>query len=844
MTRRLLIDATHSEETRVAVVDDNYLEEFDYENKVRKQLKGNIFLAKVTRVEPSLQAAFVDYGGNRHGFLPFSEIHPDYFRIPVEDREALQAELAEEAEKQRAAEEEEDSEDNGDDIDEDDADADDSDDEDDADDEDEEQSDDDSDGPNTKKNRRGRGRSNRRGKYGRGRGNRRGRAAKSKSVEVVGGDDDGGPVARPHLRKKYKIQEVIKRGQIMLIQVSKEERGNKGAAVTTYLSMAGRYCVLMPNSPRAGGVSRKIPSFKERKRMRSILNELKISDGMSVIVRTAGVGRTKAEIKRDLDYLTRLWENTREKTLSSSAPELIHEEANLIKRTIRDLYTRDIEEVLVAGEEGHKEAKDFMKMMIPSHARRVKLYKDDKIPLFHRYQIESQISAIADPTAPMKSGGYLVINPTEALVSIDVNSGRATKERHIEETALNTNLEAADEVARQLRLRDLGGLVVIDFIDMEDNRNNRKVQKRMRDALSKDRARIQVGRISNFGLMELSRQRLNPSLTESQFHQCHHCQGVGYVRTLESTTLSLIRELEEEGIRDRTDEVCVKVTNEVALYILNNKRPMLAEIEERYGFTVTIEASDEMTSGQYKIEPLKDGGDRQDDRDKSTARHTGRDQESQGKKRGKRGGRKRGSHRDFENNDRKDQKASDEQDDKMSGKDSGKKRQDKNATRDDSQGAKKDDKKGKGRSSRSSSKEKKDADSKEEEDSSKKDKATRSKKSNSSDGQKTGRGKSKSEDKSGESDTGKPSKQSTSKSDAESGSKSDSKSGNDNESEKSADRKKATKKNKPEDSKSHPDEKVTVLPDTKDTAKKKQDKKKSASSDGSGRKGWWQRLVD
>ncbi|MFP4314276.1 MAG: Rne/Rng family ribonuclease, partial [Alphaproteobacteria bacterium] len=588
MTKRMLIDATHDEETRVAVVDDknNRLLEFDYENKYRKPLKGSIFLAKVTRVEPSLQAAFVNFGGNRHGFLPFSEIHPDYYRIPISDREALieeqEALLAEEEEKREAEEEKGDDQisDVNDDLDEEDDDLDEieainadgaagdnnvddvekgeaksgqgrgrkiskkSDDESENGDDEtqaeaseaEEDTDTDNDNEDSENNGNRRGRyNNRRGRRGgRGRGNGRHRRAahSSQRVEVLGGteyedDNSGAERFRFNLRRQYKIQEVIKRGQIMLVQASREERGNKGAAVTTYLSLPGRYGVLMPNSPRSGGVSRKIAKYEDRQRMRKILKDLDVPKGMSVILRTAGVARTKTEIKRDVDYLMRLWNDIRELTLQSSAPALIYEEADLIKRAVRDLYTRDVEEVQVAGDEGYKTARKFMKMMIPSHVKKVKDYKDEKIPLFHKYGVENQISEMSETTARLKSGGYLVINPTEALVSIDVNSGRATKERHIEETALNTNMEAAEEVARQLRLRDLGGLVVVDFIDMEDRRNNARVERKLKEALSQDRARIQIGRISSFGLLEMSRQRLNPSLTEAQFDTCDKCEGRG-----------------------------------------------------------------------------------------------------------------------------------------------------------------------------------------------------------------------------------------------------------------------------------------------------------------------------
>lgn len=683
MTKKMLIDATHEEETRVAVVDGNRLSDFDYESAFRKQLKGSIFLAKVTRVEPSLQAAFVNFGGNRHGFLPFSEIHPDYFRIPISDREALIAEQEAEMEARRAAEEAEDLayEDN-DSEDEEDSDVEaadldeDEDESEDGEDEGESESAEDDNKGNKKRGRGGRGRG------GRGRGGRN-KGADSRKVEIVGGDGiEGDQPQRPIMRKNYKIQEVVKRGQIMLIQVSKEERGNKGAAVGTYLSLPGRYCVLMPNSPRAGGVSRKIANFKERKRMREILKELQVPQGMSVIMRTAGVSRTKAEIKRDLDYLMKLWDGIRSTTLESTAPALIHEEGSLVRRAIRDIYTRDIDEIIVSGEEGYKKARDVIKMMIPSHAKKVQQYKDDKFPLFQRYQIESQISEIGDPVVTLPSGGYLVINPTEALVSVDVNSGRATKERHIEETALRTNLEAAEEVARQLRLRDLGGLVVVDFIDMENRRNNRKVENKIRDALSTDRARIQIGRISTFGLMELSRQRMNPSLTEAQFEKCSHCQGVGVVRSVDATAINAIRALEEEGTRNRSDIVTLTVSNAVALYILNNKRKQISEIEERYGFEVNVEVRDDVGAQGFKLEVSKsENTDEPEEKEAQPAQNNNNNQnqgnnqqqsnnpqkddedgqqEKRRNRRGRRGGRnRRGRNRNNENgveqNDQNDQ---------------------------------------------------------------------------------------------------------------------------------------------------------------------------------------------
>lgn len=680
MTKRMLIDATHVEETRVAICDGSKLIEYDYESKNRKPLKGSIFLAKVTRVEPSLQAAFVNFGGNRHGFLPFSEIHPDYFRIPIEDREALMAEqealLKEHDEREEQDEDEEGGqqgeseggEESGFEDDEHEHDlppvevvggaipmiGDDDEDGDggtvraapgpeevaqsevsfDASGEegprDAEAEESPEGGPqgeaSAEEGREGRqgheggeGRRGRGGGRGRrfrgGRGRNRRSAFHNPSVEVVGGDEveggDAGSAFRFNLRRKYKIQEVIKRGQIMLIQVSKEERGNKGAAVTSYLSLAGRYCVLMPNSPRGGGVSRKIANQKDRSRLRDIMKDLEVPQGMSVILRTAGVSRTKVEIKRDLDYLLRLWDTIRDLTLKSNAPALVYEEADLIKRSIRDLYDRDVEDIFVAGEDGYKNARDFMKMLIPSHVKKVQPYLETHLPLFTRYQVESQISEIGQNMVRLRSGGYLVINPTEALVSIDVNSGKSTKERHIEETALNTNLEAADEIARQLKLRDLGGLVVIDFIDMEDRRNNARVERRMREALSKDRARVQVGRISSFGLMELSRQRLNPSLTEAQYEVCQNCKGSGLVRTEDAMSIAVLRAIEEEGIRGRAAQVVVNITSRVALYILNYKRANLADIETRYNMEILIRVDDEIGASEYRIEvskPSEKGG--------------------------------------------------------------------------------------------------------------------------------------------------------------------------------------------------------------------------------------------
>jgi ribonuclease E len=668
MANKMLIDAAHPEETRVVVVRGNRVEEFDFESQSRKQLRGNIYLAKVTRVEPSLQAAFIEYGGNRHGFLAFSEIHPDYYQIPVADREAL---LADQARQHR----EEDDEENG----------------------------------------RGRRpeRSERPGKGGNGRRRRRGErrprseAAEARTSEAITGEaiiEDAGtetievsetertegdttvvvhagavseaaapeaaatdaPVSEPvanedapveadgdetdegdakgekvseeaaeddededdddengegpreedqvesvgagdayedmpdrsfRPRKQYKIQEVIKRRQVMLVQVVKEERGNKGAALTTYLSLAGRYSVLMPNTARGGGISRKITNATDRKKMKEIAGDLDVPEGMGVILRTAGANRTKTEVKRDFEYLLRMWETVRETTLRSHAPTLTYEEGSLIKRSIRDLYNKDIDEVVVAGEDGYKEAKDFMRMLMPSHAKNVKPYREPQ-PLFARSGVEAQLDAMFSNTVQLKSGGYIVINPTEALVAIDVNSGRSTREHNIEDTALRTNLEAADEVARQLRLRDLAGLIVVDFIDMDENRNNRAVEKRMKDALKNDRARIQVGRISHFGLLEMSRQRIRTGVLESSTEACPTCGGLGHVRSVSSVALHLLRSVEEQLLRSATHDIIVRTRTAVALYVLNNKRAHLHELESRFRVSVDIHA-DETVTGQH-----------------------------------------------------------------------------------------------------------------------------------------------------------------------------------------------------------------------------------------------------
>ncbi|MEJ7933014.1 ribonuclease E/G [Sphingobium sp. AN558] len=581
MTMRMLIDARHREETRVAVVKGNRIEEFDFESAEHKQLKGNIYLAKVTRVEPSLQAAFVDYGGNRHGFLAFSEIHPDYYQIPREDREALLKEERAHAEEEAALR----------------ADYDDEDDEDGEagsietveashhhDDEDEGGEDERAEGEPAAENAVEGGAPQR----GRGRGR---------------GDDAADELRRKRmaLRRRYKIQDVIKRRQVLLVQVVKEERGNKGAALTSYLSLAGRYCVLMPNTSHGGGISRKISNAADRKRLKTIIAEMALPASMGCIVRTAGLQRTKPEIKRDFDYLARLWDEIRENTLKSAAPALIHNDSDLIKRAIRDIYNKDIEEVIVEGEHGYRAAKDFMRLLMPSHVRRVKQYAD-AVSLFQRASVEDQLAGMYNPVVQLKSGGYLVINPTEALVSIDINSGRSTREHGIEQTAVATNLEAAREIARQLRLRDMAGLVVIDFIDMEVNSNIRKVEKAMKDALKDDRARIQVGRISGFGLMEMSRQRLRTGVLEASTRQCPHCEGTGLVRTASSAGLGALRMLEEEAARGRGSIITLRASQEAAFYVLNNKRRELDEIEQRYGVSIVVLPDGEIEGARMSVE--------------------------------------------------------------------------------------------------------------------------------------------------------------------------------------------------------------------------------------------------
>ena len=566
MTMRMLIDARHREETRVAVVKGNRIEEFDFESAEHLQLKGNIYLAKVTRVEPSLQAAFVDYGGGRHGFLAFSEIHPDYYQIPREDREALmreEAEHAAEEERLRASE-----------------------------DEDQQDTDDGADDHSDPQGHSDAAQDE---------------DAPPPAPSTASGDGIDESAAenlrekRMNLRRRYKIQDVIRRRQVLLVQVVKEERGNKGAALTTYLSLAGRYCVLMPNTSSGGGISRKISNIGDRKRLKVIMAELNLPKTMGCIVRTAGLQRTKVEIRRDFDYLARLWDEIREKTLSSAAPALVYQDSDLIKRAIRDLYNKDIDEVIVEGDEGYAQAKQFMKLLMPSHARRVQPYADP-VPLFQRNHVEEQLQAMYQPVVQLKSGGYLVINPTEALVSIDINSGRSTREHGIEATAVGTNLEAAAEIARQLRLRDMAGLVVIDFIDMENNNNIRKVEKAMKAALADDRARIQVGRISSFGLMEMSRQRLRTGVLEASTRQCPHCEGTGLVRTASSAGLSALRMLEDEAGRGRGSILTLRCSSEAAFYVLNRKRHELAEIETRFGVRIEIASDGEVEGARMSVE--------------------------------------------------------------------------------------------------------------------------------------------------------------------------------------------------------------------------------------------------
>ncbi|MFB9139097.1 Rne/Rng family ribonuclease [Maritalea porphyrae] len=602
-TRRMLVDAIHPEETRVVVTSGSRLDEFDFESAARRQLRGNIYLAKVTRVEPSLQAAFVDYGGNRHGFLAFSEIHPDYYQIPLADREALLAEEEEDEVAQNHAddlsgadqpsildiEEPADDETAAE-----------------ADSEDKSAQAADVDTPSVASDEVVDGSTDLEAE-----------AAKildadaeanteseEDEVDEVGAEDAMEEVPQRRRKKKaktYKIQEVIKRRQVLLVQVVKEERGNKGAALTTYLSLAGRYSVLMPNTARGGGISRKITNAADRKRLKQVASELDVQKGMGVILRTAGASRTKAEVKRDFEYLLRLWENVRSLTLESTAPCLVYEEGSLIKRSIRDLYNKEIEEVLVSGEEAYREAKDFMRMIMPSHAKNVQPYREEQ-PIFSRHGVEEQLDSMFSPQVTLPSGGYLVINPTEALVSVDVNSGKATKEHNIEDTALQTNLEAAAELARQLRLRDMAGLVVIDFIDMEEKRNIRAVERKLKDSLKTDRARIQVGRISHFGLLEMSRQRIRFGVLESSTITCPVCTGTGLVRSVDSLALMVMRAIEDQVMRKQGQSINVKVPTEVALYLLNAKRSQILVLEQRFGLAIAITADSHLLGDQFTIE--------------------------------------------------------------------------------------------------------------------------------------------------------------------------------------------------------------------------------------------------
>ncbi|WP_421759769.1 Rne/Rng family ribonuclease [Devosia sp.] len=581
-TKRMLVDAIHPEETRIVVTNGNKLEEFDFESAQRRQLRGNIYLAKVTRVEPSLQAAFIEYGGNRHGFLAFSEIHPDYYQIPVADREALlREEEAHEADDHVSDTSEASAPTEAD------ADAD-------------PQSTEPDDEEHSHIEQA---------------------PTSNEPVESIGGSDaldDLQERRRPMNRmRQYKIQEVIKRRQVMLVQVVKEERGNKGAALTTYLSLAGRYSVLMPNTARGGGISRKITNAADRKRLKDIVGDLEVPPGQGIILRTAGASRTKAEVKRDFEYLQRLWENVRSLTLKSQAPCLVYEEGSLIKRTIRDLYNKEIDELFVAGDEAYREAKDFMRMIMPSHAKNVQLYTEDA-PLFSKFGIEGQLDQMFSPQVTLPSGGYIVINPTEALVSIDVNSGRSTKEHNIEDTALQTNLEASDEIARQLRLRDLAGLIVIDYIDMVENRSNRAVERKLKEALKDDRARIQVGRISHFGLLEMSRQRIRFGVVESSTHKCPTCQGTGLVRSVESLALMVMRSVEDYVMKKPGQSINLKVPTDVALYILNSKRGTLNALELKYNLSITILADDHVGPTHFAIER---GEARQLDREQTAGTH-------------------------------------------------------------------------------------------------------------------------------------------------------------------------------------------------------------------------------
>ena len=571
MSKRLLIDARQIEETRVITTTNDIIDDFEYEVHSRRQLKGNIYLARVTRVEPSLQAAFIEYGGNRQGFLAFSEIHPDYYRIPVEDKKKLIAEASAQTDEEL------------------------------------------------------------------------------KLIENINGDneldfnEEDLKKVKKNLYRNYKIQEVIARRQILLVQVVKEERGTKGAALTTYISIAGRYCVLMPNTPRGGGVSRKIANITDRKRLKKVVDELDVPTGMAVIVRTAGSKRTKTEIKRDYSNSTSIWENVKNLTLESNAPFLIHEEGSLVKRAIRDLYHSDIDEVLVDGNEAYKTCKNYMKSLMPSHAKKVQQYNDDKNPLFQKYKVDSQLHDIFNPKVTLKSGGYLIIDQTEALVAVDVNSGKATRERSIEDTALKTNLEAAEEFARQARLRDLSGLIVIDFIDMEENKNRINVEKKLKETMRKDRARIQIGEISNFGLLELSRQRLRPSIVENSSELCPHCGGSGRIQSIEVSAIQILRSIEEECSSEENMAISVSAHSDIIIHILNNKRSHLNEIEIRYGISINFINDNTIIPPLKKLEVTKKNDFKQNNstEDKKDTTSSDNDEKQIKKKRSKRPVKKR-----------------------------------------------------------------------------------------------------------------------------------------------------------------------------------------------------------
>ncbi|PPR77267.1 MAG: Ribonuclease E [Alphaproteobacteria bacterium MarineAlpha2_Bin1] len=629
MTISMLIDGTQPEETRVAVVKNNRLEEFDYENVSKVQLKGNVYLAKITRVEPSLQAAFVEYGGGRNGFLAFSEIHPDYYQIPVADRQAiLDAQLAEQAlayEKElldselNQTNDPQDIETHPDDLDREVIENNDSN----KDNSDEENSNIDS--KQTSENDEL-------------------EQLKKKSTDLL---------------KSYKIQEVTKKGQIILVQVTKEERGNKGAALTTYISLAGRYCVLMPNTARGGGISRKISNNDDRKKIKEIVDSLDIPRGMALIIRTAGAERTKTELKKDYEYLFQLWENIRENTLVSIAPKLVHEEGNLIKKSFRDIYSKETDQVLIQGTEAYKAAKQYMKLLLPSHAKKVQQFKED-VPIFNHFKVNSQLDTILERRVDLKSGGHLIIDSTEALVAIDVNSGRATKERNIEETALKTNIEAAEETARQLKLRDLAGLIVIDFIDMHDYKNNRSVERKLRDSLKTDRARIQIGRISTFGLLEMSRQRLRTSLIEANTEICIKCRGTGIVRSIESSSLKVLRAIEEESQKGNNYIIKVDAPNQVALYLLNYKRTSIQNFEVSYNVEININTNSNINPPDFHIERIIKNSEQQLSAD-STKNESNSEDTSKNikrRRRGKRGGKKKKIDDDLKvNNSQKDEKS-------------------------------------------------------------------------------------------------------------------------------------------------------------------------------------------